>query len=75
VGFDEINVLEVTVQNAATILADRLNLLTARYCTAQSDEERRNIIFETVCLSARISMLAIGHTVASRHLVNFATRL
>lgn len=68
-GFDDITVLDATVQTAGMRLVDRLDKLTARYDSAQSDEERRSIIFEMARLSVKTSLLSVAHTVASRQLI------
>lgn len=73
-GFDDITVLDTNVQTAGMRLADRLDKLTARYDSAQSDEERRSLIFEMARLSVKTSLLSVAHTVASRQLIGNATK-
>lgn len=73
-GFDDITVLDATVQTAGMRLVDRLDKLTARYDSAQSDEERRCLIFEMARLSVKTSLLSVAHTVASRQLICNATK-
>ena len=73
-GFDDITVLDANVQTAGMRLVDRIDKLTARYDSAQSDEERRSIIFEMARLSVKTSLLSVAHTVASRQLIGNATK-